>query len=159
MLSCRTAFRRALVSGAAASLASAAVLVWVGRSGKAGPWRPLNAISHWVWGDAAFAQGAPSARHTVLGYAIHHTVATGWAFSYEQLAARRAAEPTASDVALAAATIATTSCFVDFAVTPHRFTPGFQHHLSKRAIAGTYAAFGVGLALHALWRAWARNRS
>ena len=49
-------------------------------------------------------------------------------------------------VAGAAATSAI-AAFVDFRLTPARFTPGFEHRLSRKAIAVVYSAFAVGLAM------------
>ena len=38
----------------------------------------------------------------------------------------------------------------DFRFTPDRLTPGYEHRLSRKALAATYAVFAVGLALGAL---------
>lgn len=61
----------------------------------------------------------------------------------------RLAQQPAVVVAGAAATSAI-ACVVDFQYTPERLTPGFEHHFSRRALAGVYAMFALGLAAGAL---------
>ncbi len=41
-------------------------------------------------------------------------------------------------------------CFADYQLTPRRFQPGYEAHLSKPSLAVVYGAFGVGLALGAM---------
>ncbi|MVW59083.1 hypothetical protein GPY61_03990 [Massilia sp. NEAU-DD11] len=38
----------------------------------------------------------------------------------------------------------------DYPLTPQRFQPGYEVHLSKPSLAVVYGAFGVGLALGAM---------
>jgi hypothetical protein len=57
---------------------------------------------------------------------------------------------TNSGVLLGAAATSAAACFVDFRLTPHRFTPGYEHRLSDSALAAVYAAFAVGLAAGAM---------
>lgn len=144
------AFREALLSGTVASLLSAAALAWAGRREERASAAPLNATSHWLWGDRALRRDRPTLRHTLAGYLIHHAAATFWAAVHARALGDKpqAAEPVP---ALAAASItAAAACFVDFRLTPHRLTPGFEHRLSRPALAGVYACFAVGLALGSL---------
>ena len=146
-----------LVAGSLASVLSALALAWAGSRQARSAATPLNAVSQWRWGDKALRQHRASGRYTALGYAIHHGASVFWACVH---AAALRRHPQAHRLHLATAGAAATSmvaCFVDFRYTPERFTPGFQHHLSRTALAGTYAAFGVGLALGA-WALRARTR-
>jgi hypothetical protein len=146
----KSALREAAVSGAVASVFSAATLAWAGRRQTGAPAAPLNATSHWLWGDAALRRDRLTARHTAVGYLIHHAAATFWAALHARaLGARpQAAQPLP---ALAAAAVtASAACFVDLRLTPHRLTPGFEHRLSPRALTGVYAAFAIGLAVGSL---------
>ncbi|WP_327363053.1 hypothetical protein [Caballeronia arvi] len=52
----------------------------------------------------------------------------------------------------AAAATAIVAYVVDYHVVPKRFTPGFETHLSKRALAMTYVALAAGFAIAALVR-------
>src|SRR5690606_21784300 len=78
------AFKRACISGSVASLTSTAALLAMGGKDCRSAFAPVNAISHWIWGDRAIAQQAPSTRYTVLGYLIHHAMSIMWAVYYEK---------------------------------------------------------------------------
>jgi hypothetical protein len=47
-------------------------------------------------------------------------------------------------------TTAAFALLVDYKLTPSRFKPGFEKHLSRPSIALVYAAFGIGLAAREL---------
>jgi hypothetical protein len=42
------------------------------------------------------------------------------------------------------------ACFVDYQLTPKRFTPGFEHRLAKPEMANVYACFALGLMVGSL---------
>lgn len=139
----KRAVGEAMVSGAVASLASAVALVAAARIEGTRPAAPVNAISHWVWGDRALRRDAPSTRHTALGYVVHHASACFWAVFYERWRARKAPP---SQVLRDAVLTATVASIVDLRLTPHRFTPGFQHRLNDASLLAVYASFALGLA-------------
>ena len=136
--------RIGLASGALASLASTAALMLCGRRETGSYAAATNAISHWVWGDRALRRDGLTLRHTLLGYVIHHLSATFWAVFYERFLHRRDRTPV--EVLRDAAITSAVACTVDFKLTPHRLTPGYEHRLSRRSLAVVYAAFAVGLA-------------
>jgi len=143
------AWRRGLVGGTAASLLSSAALVARGRR-EASACAPINATSHWIWGERAFDQYAPSLRHTLPGYLIHHGCAVFWAVIFERLCGRlldRQQPPLTLGMAGGAAAVA---CFIDYECTPDRLKPGYEQHLSRPSLAVVYAGFGLGLALGAM---------
>jgi len=141
-----SALRTGLIAGAAASLVSTAVLLWAGRRKAASYVAPTNATSHWFWREEAFFAYVPTWRHTAIGYAIHHGTATFWAVLYAKLYGNRP-EARSMPAALKGAAIASAmACAVDYGLTPKRFTPGFEHHLSKPWMALVYAGFALGLA-------------
>ena len=73
----KQAFREGLVSGSLAALLSAAYLAWAGhRRGQ--PAAPVNAISHWLFGDRSLRQDASSLKYTLTGYVTHHLAAIFW---------------------------------------------------------------------------------
>lgn len=76
-------YRRANVSGTLASLTSTAALLLFGARESQSVFAPVNAISHWLWGERAIPQRAFSWRYTVLGYFIHHAMSIMWAGAYE----------------------------------------------------------------------------
>jgi hypothetical protein len=138
---------RALRSGAAASLLSAAVLALAGYLENRSAAGPLNGPSQWVFGRWAAYLRRPSLRYTLTGILIHHLSATGWALLHERLLGRgKVTQTPAQRLGRAAATAAVANV-VDFQLTPKRLTPGFEHQLSRKSLLVVYAAFAVGLAL------------
>lgn len=143
----RSALRTGLIAGAFASVASTIALSFFGRREAGSSSAPTNAISHWVWNRRALFRKSPSLRHTVLGYAIHHGSATFWAVLYAWLHANRRPAQSVPAALSGAGVAAATACAVDYLATPRRLRPGFEHHLSRTAMAAVYASFAVGLAL------------
>jgi hypothetical protein len=134
---------RAVSSGSIASLASTIVLALRGKAEIDDIWAPLNGPSQWIWGRHAKYRNGFSLRHTAVGYAIHHVASIFWATFYERFCRRGSMRA----IAEAAATTSALAAFVDYRLTPQRFTPGFEKRLSKRSLVLVYAAFGLGLAL------------
>lgn len=89
-------------------------------------------------------------RHTLLGYLIHHGASVWWAGLHAAVMRRRRPQQKPAALLAGAAVTSALACVVDFRCTPERFTPGFEHHLSRKSIAGVYAVFALGLALGAL---------
>jgi hypothetical protein len=56
------------------------------------------------------------------------------------------ARPTPARALEQAAVTAAAACFVDYRMTPHRFTPGFEHRLGRGQMAWVYGCFALGLA-------------
>ena len=142
--------REALVAGTYASMLSAVALSWAGRREVHSIAAPLNAVSHWGWGRSALRMHGFSARHTALGYFIHHCASLWWAGLHAAAMQRRCNAGRPSIIVAGAAATSAVACVVDFKCTPERLTPGFEHHLSRRSLAGVYAMFAVGLAIGAL---------
>jgi hypothetical protein len=155
----RQAIRDGLVSGSIAAAVSAAVLAVRGKRESNSPLGPMNAISHWIWGDEAAQHDAPTARYSLLGYAIHNSAAALWATIYEKwfghfaeshvvehanarIEKREIAKAIAAGLAVSAA-----ACFVDYKMTPHRLQPGYEMRLSKKSLLIVYAAFGISMLL------------
>jgi hypothetical protein len=139
--------RQALVSGAVASVLSAAVLALCGQVENRRPIGPINGPSQWLFGRRAAYLREPSLRHTLTGYVIHHVSATGWAWLHEWLfGARKRTQTPAKRLGAAAAT-AVVANFVDYKLTPKRLQPGFEAQLSRKSLFLVYASFAVGLAL------------
>jgi hypothetical protein len=136
--------KSALLTGTLASVASTTVLAWLGRRKLSKPFAPTNATSHWLWGDGeSFNALEPSFRHTAVGYATHHASAVMWAWFYHRwLAAER--ERTTATIVRDAAMMTAIAAFVDYQLTPKRFTPGFEAHLSRGNMVGVFAALGLG---------------
>lgn len=143
----KQAWRDALFAGGFAGLASLAALALRGRRENGSGWGPVNAPSHWLWGDAALREDRPSLRYTAIGLIIHQLSAGFWGLLHEGLLGRPEGGKRPAELARDAALTAAIAAAVDFAVVPHRLTPGFQHRLSLPGLVLTYGLFAAGLAL------------
>jgi len=145
----KEAWREGVVSGSIASLLSAAWLVRAG-SRRGEPAAPVNAVSHWFFGDLALHKDDPSVLFTLSGYLVHHGASIFWGVLYAKAwgARRRAKRPLPA--AAGAAVAAATACLVDYRFTPKRFTPGFEHRLERPDMATVYATFALGLMIGSL---------
>jgi hypothetical protein len=132
----------------ASGLLSAAALLWRGRSELRSAAAPINAPSHWVWGDRALREDRTSLRFTLTGMVTHLASAMFWGVLYDHLR-RRHARPTVTHAVSDAAVVTATAACVDLIVVPQRLTPGFERRLSTRGLAWVYASFAAGLVLGA----------
>lgn len=131
---------RVFASGAAASLASALAAALCSRLENRHGARPINAVAHIFDGGQPPAHEGRGARNTALGLAIHTGASWWWALFYEALSEKRRNLAGAAGVAAAA-------YVVDYHVVGERFRPGFERHLSGRAMLATYAALAGGFAV------------
>lgn len=138
------------MSGTAASLASTFVLSLCAEREKGMPLAPTNASSRWIWGDRAAHQRRPSLRYTAVGHAIHHVSASFRALMYERCLAPGDRHAQAWPTIAGGMGVAAMACFGDYKLTPYRFQPGFEKHLSKTSLALSYGAFGLALAARSL---------
>jgi hypothetical protein len=143
----KDAAKRALMSGAAASLLSAVVLAIAGKVENGAPAGPLNGPSQWIYGRKAAYQRRASLRHTLTGFLIHHISATGWALLHERLFGRDKPAQSANTRLKRAAMTAAVANVVDYQLTPKRLQPGFEAQLSRKSLFVVYAAVALGLAV------------
>ena len=146
------AARRALISGASASVCSALALSICSRIDEGSYAGGLNGPSQWLWGqDEAYTRAA-TLRHTAVGYAIHHLTSVFWAVSYERIF-DDSALPKAALRRCAEAAISSAGAYVvDYCLTPPRFRPGFKKHVRTRSMFVVYGAFALGLAAASIVR-------
>lgn len=137
---------RATISGTSAAVLSSAVLAALGRRLTGSAAAPLNAVSHWYYGERAAHSNAANAKYTVTGYLTHHAASIFWAIVFERIVTalrlRRERMPLGTAVATAGL-----AALVDYTITPRRLTPGFEKRLPASALVMVYGAFALGLAL------------
>src|SRR5688572_23772773 len=122
----RPGLRQVVLSGALASLCSAAALALCGQIER-GTWAgPNNGRSQWIWGRHAAYRRRASLRYTLVGYGIHHTMATGWAWLHEAVFGASKRKQSPAERLVRAAVTSGTAAFVDFQLTPRRLQPGFD---------------------------------
>lgn len=146
MTTWKQALLEGAVAGSAASVLSAAYLAWRGaRRGETAA--PVNAVSHWFFGDRALRQDEPSWKYTLTGYLTHHGAAVFWGVLHAKAWGARQEAKKPLPAAAGAVAAASVACFVDYQLTPKRLTPGFEHRLGKPEMANVYAFFALGLML------------
>jgi drug/metabolite transporter (DMT)-like permease len=136
-------WRDGLASSTAVAMTAALRSRMEGRS----VWRPINAISHIVWGRHAAKQTEPTLRYTGMGLLLNVAACVFWAGCYH---AWRRMTPKSDSVLRAASTAVWTSALayiIDYHLVPRRFTPGFELSLSRRSFPWVYTALAVGLLL------------
>lgn len=145
-----TAVRDGAVAGTVATLLSTALLAVIGRRESASAVAPVNAVSHWLWGDESLRADGADLRHTLTGLLTHHGAAMFWASLYSLLYGHR--EDAKTPVQAVAGGIATSAVayVVDYHVVPKRLTPGWEHRMTPRSLAATYGSLAVGFTLGAL---------
>lgn len=141
------ALKDGLVSGSLVSVVSTAVLALRGRRETGSGYAPVNAVSHWIYGDRAAYQDDPSLRYTLPGYVIHHGSSLIWGVVYERWFGQRAEKLDVAPALGGAVAVAGLACFVDYKMTPERLQPGFEKRLSMASMAMVYGGVAVGLVM------------
>jgi hypothetical protein len=144
MTTWKQAAREGVVSGSIASVLSTAYLAWAGRQ-RGTSAAPVNAPSHWIFGDRALRQQATSKRYTLTGFLIHHGASLFWGVLHAKAWGARPEHKKPVPAVAGAAAAAAIACVVDYRLTPDRLTPGFEHHLSRPEMTKVYGLFALGL--------------
>lgn len=144
------ALREGAVAGTLAGVLSTVALAVCGKRVSGSAVAPINAVSHWVWGDEALAEDRPTLRHTLTGLSTQAAAAIFWAALYSRVFGHRpeAKEP-ANAIAGAIAT-SSTAYLIDYTITPRRLRPGYEHRLDGKGMLAVYTALAAGFAVGAL---------
>jgi hypothetical protein len=149
MTTWKEALREGAVSGSVASLLSTAYLLWAGhRHGHVAA--PLNAVSHWFYGERALREDRAGARFTLPGYVTHHCASIFWGVLHAKAWGAKQEHKSPLPAVAGALAASGVACFVDYQLTPKRLTPGFEHRLAKPELANVYLVFAAGLAIGTL---------
>jgi hypothetical protein len=145
-----TALREGSVAGTTAMLLSLPVLAYAGRRQDGSAVAPMNAVAHWLWGDASLRADAASLRHTATGLLTHLAAAVFWATLYSRLWGHRPGAKSPGQAIGGGVATSAVAFAVDYGVVPKRLTPGFEHRLDRGAMLATYGSLAAGFALGAL---------
>ena len=142
--------RESIITGTLAGVLSAAVLAATGKRETGSAVAPINAESHWLWGDESLREDRPTLKHTLAGIVTHQLSTVFWATVYalvrgDRKAVHRVPEAIIGGVATSAAAAA-----IDYTLMPKRLTPGFEHRLSTGSMVGVFAAIAAGIAIGTL---------
>ena len=146
----KTAMREGAVTGTVAGLLSTAVLAISGQRQAGSAVAPINAVSHWLWGDESLHAQEPSLRHTLTGYVTNHLAAIFWAMLYSGAYGHREEAKRLPHAIAGAVATSAVAYVVDYHLVPKRLTPGYEHRISSGALLATYGALAAGLAIGAL---------
>jgi hypothetical protein len=141
--------RYALYCGGAAGAASMATVMLAAMAEGRSPLQPVNATSHWIWGDEAGRHTRPDIAHTLTGAVTNQSAAMFWGALFGAWLSSRPPRSTAQMFRDAAAmgVIATT---LDYGILPRRLSPGWELALSRPSVGLSMAAMALGLALGGL---------
>jgi hypothetical protein len=145
----KQALREGAVTGSLAGILSTAVLALAGARQNRSAAAPINAASHWIWGDESLREDRLTLRHTLLGLLTQHAASIFWAALYSRIYGHRPEAKQWPQALAGAATTCAIAGVVDYMVVPKRLTPGYEHRLSTNAMVAVYAALAAGFALGA----------
>jgi hypothetical protein len=146
-----------LVSGLGGGVLSQIVSAAYGRAERGRSDLPMHAVSHIAWGDDPESHKGRHTHNFVIGTALHQGASLFWATFFEALFGG-AAERSTGSALIGGATIAAAAYVTDYHVVADRFKPGFEAHLSNRALFSIYAALAIGLAAGARLRGLYRHQ-
>lgn len=149
MIEWKDTLREGAVSGTLAGLLSAAVLLATGRRENGSAVAPVNAESHWLWGDESLREDRPTMRHTLTGFVTHQLSTVFWATLYGLVRGRHKPADLSQALLGGVATSAAAAA-IDYTLVPKRLTPGFEHRLSTGSMVAVFAAIAGGVALGSL---------
>jgi hypothetical protein len=149
MITWKQALREGAVSGSLASILSAGYLALCGNR-RDQPAAPLNAVSHWFFGNRAIREGEPDPVYTATGYVVHHVASIFWGVLHAKAWGGRPVAKQPLPAVAGAVAAAGIASFVDYQLTPKRLTPGFEHRLGRPEMVNVYACFALGLAIGSL---------
>jgi hypothetical protein len=140
-----------IVSACVSGVAVAAAAAWRARvEGRSG-WRPINGISHMVWGRRAAVQERVTLRYTGSGLLLNGLACGFWAWLYCLMHPVRPGLLGFVRSAVRAIGVSALAYVTDYHVVPRRFTPGFELTLSRRSFPWVYGALAAGLAVPDWW--------
>ncbi len=136
--------RYSLFAGLGAAVASTAAIMILARAERKPVWRPINATSHWLWGDEAGLREEADWAHTAPGLLTNHAAALFWGSIFGAfLATRPPRQP--MQMLRDASAVGLLATIVDYGLVPRRLTPGWELALSRGSVAASLGAMSLGL--------------
>lgn len=148
MIDWKSTLREGILSGTLAGVLSAAVLLAAGKRETGSAVAPVNAESHWLWGDQALREDRLTLRHTLTGIVTHQLSTVFWATLYRALRGRRAVR-SVPEALLGGIATSMAAAAIDYSLVPKRLSPGFEHRLSRGSMVGVFAAIAGGISVGA----------
>jgi hypothetical protein len=144
------ALREGLLAGTAGSILSTLALAAMGRRETGSLAAPINATSHWLWGEESLHEDAPTWKHTLTGALTQHAASVLWAMLYSAVYGHRPEAKRWPQAVAGAIGTTAVAYVVDYTITPKRLTPGYEHRLDGKGMLAVYGALALGFALGAM---------
>lgn len=143
------ALRYAALCGLGGGLSSQLLLLFAANAEGKPLARPINATSHWLWGERDARRDDIDLAHTGVGLLTNQSAALFWGTLF---GLHLASQPRhdARDIVREAALMGVIASLVDYGLMPKRLTPGWELALSRKSVALGMAATALGLGLGAL---------
>lgn len=136
-----------IASGCLSGLAVTAAAAWRARAEGQSGWKPINGISHILWGPRAATEQHFTAQYTGSGLLLNAVACGFWGWLYGVIGQSKPAPHSYSQSAGRGIAVAALAYVTDYYLVPRRFTPGFELSLSRRSFPWLYGALAVGLIL------------
>jgi hypothetical protein len=146
MTTWKDALAEGLLSGTLAAVLSAAVVAVAGRKQSGSAIAPINAVSHWLWGDAAAREESIDARHTGVGAVTQMLAGIFWGTLHAKLRPRVPHSDIVPAAIAGGVATAAVAGVVDYGLIPKRFTPGYELRVSSGAVLLALGAIAAGIA-------------
>jgi hypothetical protein len=144
-----TRIEQTLLCGAGAGLASVAAIALLAKVERRPVLGPINASSHWLWGDADAARPAKDGRadlaHTAVGGATNIGAGLFWGAILGAL--RNPARNAPGQLVRDGALLGAVAGVLDYGLLPRRLSPGWELALSGRSVVLAMAAMATGAVL------------
>ncbi len=117
------------------------------------PSAPVTAISHIVYGEKAIDSGRVDFLHFAIGFGLNLMAMIGWSVIAEIGFRVLHIGPTNFiGTCFIATAVSVLAYITDFYVVPKRFTPGFEHILSRCALFITYVFLAISFLIGGMQR-------
>jgi hypothetical protein len=140
--------RYMLLCGAGAALGSVAAIMVLAKAEGRPALGPVNASSHWLWGDEAGRSSEADLAHTGIGGATNIGAGLMWGGLLGAHLQRRRPSPTG--IVRDGMVMGAIAALLDYGLLPRRLSPGWELVLSGRSVVLGMAGMVAGAVLGGL---------
>lgn len=140
-------WKRLWLSGLASSAAVAGTAALRSQVEGRSIWRPINSISHILWGWHAATRRELSVRYTGTGLMLNLVACVFWAACYEAWRRAMPGPHSPSTAAMIGVGTSVLAYITDYHVVPRRLALGFELSLWRHSFPWIYSALAIGLIL------------
>ena len=134
--------RYIIYCGAGAAVGAVAAIMTLAKAEGKPALAPVNASSHWLWGDKAGRQTEADLEHTGIGGATNICAGLMWGGLLGAHFQRR--RPTSVGIVRDGAVMGAIAGLLDYGLLPRRLSPGWELVLSGRSVVLGMASMAAG---------------